>query len=300
MSNQPAVKKATLTPKGGQPFEVHFNPVSLEHNVALNMDNQQYVGTGTAKVTMELIFDTTLTGEDVRVYSGKVERLLVPVTDAAAPNDAAKSAPPLVKFEWGVFSFEGVLDAFKQTLDFWSASGVPLRAVVGVALTQPKYVFPPLAQGGAAPPSPLALPGGSPFAAAAAGGAPDAARAIALASGRESLRLEVGGALNVGAEVSIGAAAGVVSGGASFGAGIDVTAGVGGSLSAGVSASAGAFGALHTTGKVEVQVSPARFLSASAPPPLPAGAEFDVSGRATIAGGASFRADVAGRVQFDD
>lgn len=306
MNDQPALTKATLTPVGGQSLTVHFNPVSLEHSVSLNTKDEQFTGTGTSKCSMELVFDTTDTGVDVRTATNRIEQMLVPAKGSDPnPKAAAKMAPPQVVFEWGAFKFEGVLESFKQVLDFWSSGGIPLRATVAVSLSQPKYAFPPLREGGGSP-AQVAMPPGSPFDAAMAGssGSGDptaAARDIASANGLESLRAEASAGLVISGSGGIGVAAGFSpSASVSFGASLDLSAGIGGQLSAGVSAGDGAFSGLHTQASAATTtLSPDRLLASLSSPPLPPDVAFDVSGRALSPGGSAFRADVRGRVQFD-
>ena len=82
---------------------VHFNPASLQYTVSNTLKDEgkgakkkQYVSQTTAKLSMDLVFDTTDTGEDVRVTTDRMARLLQPV---AAGKD--KNVPPTVKFGWG-------------------------------------------------------------------------------------------------------------------------------------------------------------------------------------------------------
>ena len=70
---------------------------------------------------MELVFDTTATGEDVRDDTDKMARLLKP------HGRAASRCRRSVEFSWGVYRFTGMVEQYKETLDFFSASGVPLR-----------------------------------------------------------------------------------------------------------------------------------------------------------------------------
>ena len=99
---------------------VHFNPASLQYTVSNTLKEEgkgakkkQYVSQTTAKLTMDLVFDTTDTGEDVRVTTNKMARLLQPV---AAGKD--KNVPPTVKFGWGAYAFTGLVEQYKETLDF--------------------------------------------------------------------------------------------------------------------------------------------------------------------------------------
>ena len=117
---------------------VHFNPASLQYTVSNTLKDQgsgskkkQYVSQTTAKLTMDLVFDTTDTGEDVRETTDKMAKLLKP------HGPSGKQVPPLVEFGWGVYRFTGMVEQYKETLDFFAAGGVPLRAGVNLTLSQP-------------------------------------------------------------------------------------------------------------------------------------------------------------------
>ena len=118
------------TVKAAEPIEVtvHFNPASLQYTVSNTLKDQgsgskkkQYVSQTTAKLTMDLVFDTTATGEDVRETTDKMAKLLKP------HGPSGKQVPPLVEFGWGVYRFTGMVEQYKETLDFFAAGGVPLR-----------------------------------------------------------------------------------------------------------------------------------------------------------------------------
>ena len=210
-----------------------------------------------------------------------------------------------------ILAHEGVVDSFKQTLEFFSRNGVPLRAVVGLSISQPKYKFDRLeSKLNAGVDDTLDLPGGDPSSLAAAGGDPTAARLIASANGLESLRASAGASVSVGGGVSIGAAAGFSAGagagagfGVSAGAGVGVGVGAGVSLGGGVGAGA-AFAGLQTGGALSAgagkNFAVARLMAGTSAPAVSAGAKFDVSGKASLAGGSSFKANVSGGVQFDE
>ncbi|HEY6170073.1 MAG TPA: hypothetical protein VI454_18695, partial [Verrucomicrobiae bacterium] len=172
---------------------VDFNPVSLELTVQNEMQADgdkkvQHVSKSSAKLSLELVFDSTDTGEDVRHKTHRIEALFKPNTD---------KTPPVVIFEWGAFRFEGLVDSYKQTLDFFSKNGVPLRAVVPLSLSQLDYKFDQAgSERTAKADDTLDLPGGDPSNMAAAGGDPDAARGIATANGLESLRATASASLS--------------------------------------------------------------------------------------------------------
>ena len=112
------------------PISVHFNPVSLQLQVSNTKSNQQESGgkaaqnsgETTAKLTMDLVFDTTDTGEDVTSMTSKLQAFIAPPVPAGKKN-TEKPAPPLVLFEWGTLRFKGIVESYKETIDFFSANG---------------------------------------------------------------------------------------------------------------------------------------------------------------------------------
>lgn len=328
-------KKGQFTYAGSdganQTVPIDFNPATLDYTITINTQGeggqaQQAAGVASAKLNMELLFDTTDSGDDVRTKTNKVEVMLRPQAGTGGTN-APQQAPPMVTFEWGAFKFIGVVDSFKQTMDFFSANGVPLRASVTLSMSQPNYQFDQQGATGADGSATkanvdqaLVLPDGDPSQLAADAGDPSAARDIASANGLESLRGNAGAELAVGGSVSIGAAASFsasASAGASLGAdfglggsggaGLDLGAGAaagasagfsasfGASASAGVSATAGAFGGLHAeagAGSSGKYLAPQRLLAAASAPGVAPGALFDVTGKAIAQSSSTFKAEV--------
>ncbi|WP_129674632.1 hypothetical protein [Candidatus Chloroploca sp. Khr17] len=275
MSDTSNPEQAIITPisqGAGQELEavtVQFNPASLEYNLRNNIEKKgrgararQHVSQTTATLATELIFDTTHTGQDVRIETVKIARYL-------QPYDDTKKIPPTIRFEWGTFVFEGYVESYKETIDFFAAGGVPLRSTLNVTFTSKDKQFDTrsandgdtanVGQGLSGLDSAVVAPApdggednptaGSPADTAAQGGDPGAARMLALANGLESLRFPAG-ALAVGAGASIGAAAAFSAGAsASLGLSAGVSAGIGASASAGFGAGASAgFGASASAG----------------------------------------------------
>jgi hypothetical protein len=265
-------------------FTVQFNPASLK----VNYSNQksggdqakgsavQFVGKGATKLALELWFDSTVfetsgSSGDPRDVRGDVERITALMRPQAAPGkDKGKMIPPGVRFQWGAFLFEGVMDSMDETLDFFSSTGVPLRAQVSLSLSKAEIPAgpPPNSAMGAAGQGAFqqARAGDSLQQMAARGGNPDW-KGVALANGIENPRklaagalinlsagisggASIGGALRLSGSASLGVSAGANLGvsvslgggasvGAAAGAGIGAGVGVGGSASAGASLSAG-------------------------------------------------------------
>jgi hypothetical protein len=315
---EPLATATFKTVKSPEPIEVtvHFNPASLQYTVSNTLkdegkgsDKKQFVTGTSAKLTMDLVFDTTDTGQDVRETTEKLARML------KAHGPSGKQVPPLVEFGWGLYRFTGIVEQYKETLDFFAAGGIPLRAAVNLTLSSLKLVF-EREQSQASVDKDLPLdavtvptasgPGGGPAGVANALGDPRAARAIASANGSPSLRFSGGAdlAVGVGAGVSLGAAA-AFSAGASAGFGVGVSGGVGlgisGSAGVGVSAGAGfgvsagasaGFGASASAG-FGAAASAGFSAGASAGFSASAGAGFAVSGASASADFSGLRAGVS-------
>lgn len=236
--------------------KVQFNPDSLKVAFANQVATpsgagdqkgtpaRQFVGAGTTKLTLQLWFDVTApmpTGEkeeqDVRKLTAKVAYFITP------KQEGKKYVPPGVRFIWGSFQFDGIMESMEESLEFFSNDGRPLRASVSINLTQQKiteFTF----RATAGPGTP-ATAGTRPLAKAPAGsnlqgmadkqGQGDNWQAIASANGIENPRMLAAGQL---IDMSAG-----VQGGVSLGAGVSLDAGVGvqggASAQAGVSLSAG-------------------------------------------------------------
>ncbi|HXF63266.1 MAG TPA: LysM peptidoglycan-binding domain-containing protein [Caldilineaceae bacterium] len=135
---------------GGIRVTVQFNPASLKVNYANQVQTNdqssssaiQYVGQGTSKLSLELIFDVSMPlGEpnapppnDVRALTDQVARLMKPTPEGQ--GERSRYAPPGVRFSWGSFLFDGIVESLDETLDLWSEDGRPLRATVSLSLAQ--------------------------------------------------------------------------------------------------------------------------------------------------------------------
>jgi hypothetical protein len=293
MTEEASFIRATLTPKGGAAITVHFNPVSLQYQVTNQMQQrgggqQQHVSSSTGKLTMDLVFDTTHSGADVRVDTAKVAKLMEPGKDKKVKE---------VAFEWGAYRFDGTLESYKETIDFFAPSGIPMRAAVNLTLAATKeQVFRGGDEGRSwggttalrsdntveVPAAPATREGGagagagpSPSDVAAQGGDPGAARGIGAMNGAESLRFGASAGLTVSGGITLGGPVAFATGGAGFGAGISAGGGI--SAGAGLSASAAAGVAFGASGGAGFGVS------AGAGAGISAGASAKVS----LGGGAS-------------
>jgi hypothetical protein len=71
--------------------------------------------------------------KNVRELTSQVAYFITPKSDG---KDPVGFTIPAVKFNWGTFSFVGVMDSLDETLELFSADGKPLRASLSLSLTQ--------------------------------------------------------------------------------------------------------------------------------------------------------------------
>jgi hypothetical protein len=313
----PTVTKAFLQSlPDGDPIEVHFNPASLVYSLENSTRQQgndpkrrQFAGQFTGKLTMDLQFDTTNSGDDVRTITNQVALFMqssAQATKAGSGNSTGANAPaqPVLAFQWGTYVFKGIMESFKETIDFFSADGVPLRALVSIGLARQDNVFDEdqalLGTDSGAGSIVQTSSGDSATSAATKGGDPKASRALASANGLENPRFTGGASLQVNAGIQFNAAAGFaasasvgggISAGASIGFGASASAGasigLGGGVSAGIGFSAGAGVSAGISGGAQLSVGAGGGAifgsSASAGVPATAGAFAGLeSGRAVV------------------
>lgn len=118
------------------PIPVMFNPPEYQLQVTnqfaevgipgLGSSLLQFVRGSAKTLTMELFFDTTDLGIDVRLYTGLVLNL--------TSLNSETHAPPRLLFLWGSLIFPCVLESVTQTFDFFNIVGMPLRARLNVTL----------------------------------------------------------------------------------------------------------------------------------------------------------------------
>lgn len=147
---------------------VQFNPETLKVSFANQLEPKgeqggtsamQYVGKGTTKLSVQLWFDVTgaeRQGQSrVKDVRDLTKQIVYFITPKPARDDKTKVVPPGVRFLWGSFKFDGIMESLEESLEFFSPEGRPLRASVSMSLSQQKIEFLQRAldnpQGGAAP-----------------------------------------------------------------------------------------------------------------------------------------------------
>ncbi len=132
-----ALTKAVIVNKDAAiplPIPVMFNPPDYQMTrtsrfaelkvPGLPSSVLQYVGSDAQTLNMELFFDTTDTGVDVRTRTEAIVGLT-----AIQPST---KAPPRLLLLWGSLIFPCVMMSIKQHYEYFNSLGMPLRAKLSV------------------------------------------------------------------------------------------------------------------------------------------------------------------------
>lgn len=151
--------------------KVQFNPEALKVSFANQLKEptgggdktgpaaKQFVGTGTTKLNLQLWFDVTAPvpeglppEKDVRKLTQKVAYYITPQEQEQEQEKTL--VPPAVRFVWGSFQFDGIVESLEESLELFSPEGQPLRASLTLSLSQQritKFTFRDAPAAGAAP-----------------------------------------------------------------------------------------------------------------------------------------------------
>jgi hypothetical protein len=139
------LKKAVITPLGGEDIKVLFNPTQYQVTEGNQFAEVGIPGVGapplqfvrgTARtLSMQLFFDTydpvqdnVTQGSDVRQYTDQIIKLLEVNSDS--------HAPPICRFSWAHFAFVGVLEKADQRFTLFLPDGTPVRATIDVSFKE--------------------------------------------------------------------------------------------------------------------------------------------------------------------
>lgn len=201
---------------------LQFNPESLKVSFANQIQTpagtgdksgtpaHQFVGAGTTKLALSAYFDASAKPAEGESPVDDVRRLTEKVAFFITPQPQGQQfIPPGVRFVWGSFQFDGIMDSLEESLEFFSSEGKPLRAVLTLALSQQRITrFAFRGTGGPSGVGAAGAPGTRPLIEASAGatvqglaaqaGLGDKWQAIASANGIENpRRLEPGQLINL-------------------------------------------------------------------------------------------------------
>jgi hypothetical protein len=173
---------------------VQFNPETLKVSYANQLAGKdekktgsqadgnsgvQFVGSGSTKLSLQLWFDITAPMPKGQAAVDDVRRLTQQVTELMKPTEVnGKYATSEVCFEWGSFKFNGIIDSLEESLEFFSETGVPLRASMSVSMSQQEILVAKFASNASG--SGLPSPGSNALTQASAG---NTLQGLAAASG---------------------------------------------------------------------------------------------------------------------
>lgn len=147
--NRSKAKFVVLKGEGeGSEVYLQFNPSSYSFEESNEFSEKklmglkgvihQFTGSKTADLSLDLLFDSTSEGGDVR-------NLLKPLEKLAA-IDRELHAPPPCRFIWGSFSYDGIVTGLKREFTYFYQSGIPGRVKVALTLKPYKKVEEMVAQ----------------------------------------------------------------------------------------------------------------------------------------------------------
>lgn len=142
------LEKALLTPEAGSPIPCMFNPAEISLSKSNSWEGAkvkgqnapplEFQGGESATISLSLIFDTSLTGQDVSEHTNRLFKLMNvddSLPGASSSNNAAR--PPWVRLEWGATrTFKAVLDRLAVRYTYFDDRGTPLRAKADLSLKQ--------------------------------------------------------------------------------------------------------------------------------------------------------------------
>jgi hypothetical protein len=126
----------------------HFNPDSFSIGRTIEWKPTTTIGGDVSKLEfgggkahelgpVELVFDTTDTGTDVREEYKVLIEDLAQIDPDTVSQKTGKGHPPKCKFHWGSFlSFTAVITKVDQTFTMFKPDGTPLRAKVKVTFLE--------------------------------------------------------------------------------------------------------------------------------------------------------------------
>ena len=116
-------------------FSKHNNwtPIPI---LGKNIPELKFAGGKSMTLKMQLFFDTSSTGEDVRKTTDRIWKLMNIDEKLTNPN-SSKGRPPMVQFQWGSpLKFKAVITDINQKFTLFRYDGTPVRATLDVSFLQ--------------------------------------------------------------------------------------------------------------------------------------------------------------------
>jgi len=143
------LEKAFLEIEGGGRVPCMYNPENFsmsrsndwsapESTPGMDVKTLSFAGANSGTMSLDLFFDTTATGAPVTDHTSKIVALMdIDPNLPGSDPDSGNARPPTVTFHWGnLHAFPAVVSSLTLQFTYFSSSGVPLRASMGLELTQ--------------------------------------------------------------------------------------------------------------------------------------------------------------------
>jgi len=145
--------EASLAGSACEELTLQYNPEKLqldrtvqwkEAKATGNKSSLEYTKTAPATLTMELMFDTSINGENVKkefvdIFSNATMPNVKPpsTSEEGKGKESDKQRPQKVEFNWPPeFQFVGFIKSLKTSYIMFSESGVPIRAKVNLTMQE--------------------------------------------------------------------------------------------------------------------------------------------------------------------
>ena len=137
---------SNLDDPSAQAIEVLFNPTEYSMSksntwqqvkvVGSNVPRLEFTSGGATSLSMDLMFDTYESGENVRDYTGKIYDL-TKIEPETVYKTSGVGRPTKCMFSWGkVFNFAAVIKSVSVQYTLFKSDGIPVRAKMSLTLEE--------------------------------------------------------------------------------------------------------------------------------------------------------------------
>ena len=132
----PTEYEISKTNNWGPPTAAAEGESSSNTALGKNLPVVEFKGGGAMTLTLNLFFDTTLTGKDVRTLTDPLWKL-TRIDSKIKDEKSQLGRPPKVAFHWGaVRLFKAVITQMNQKFTLFASDGKPLRSTMTVNFMQ--------------------------------------------------------------------------------------------------------------------------------------------------------------------
>ncbi|MCL2781294.1 MAG: LysM peptidoglycan-binding domain-containing protein [Actinomycetia bacterium] len=148
------IEGSTAGAATGDRIDCLFNPTQIAYSLRNGWKSDKktgvdapavhFIGSSPGSFHLDLIFDTTDTGESVATtYIDQLTALMaIKSSVSGTDEDSGNARPPVVSFNWADFHTPpGVIESMDVTYNYFASNGTPLRAKVSISIKQFKAQY---------------------------------------------------------------------------------------------------------------------------------------------------------------